>query len=112
MTEITQLSPSDFEGKRLIHSGTLAVLFLAQWCPFCSSFYPGFQEAMNGKSVPWAVADISEEENPLWEIFDVAVVPTIIVFKNGESVFRRDGVRGRGLSQKAIDETIQECKNP
>jgi thioredoxin-like negative regulator of GroEL len=54
--------------------------------------------------------DISDDDNPLWAIFSIEVVPTIIIFKEGKAVFRRDGVFGTGLSEKAIDETMDQMK--
>ncbi len=86
------------------------MLFLASWCPFCTRFYPLFQTTAEKNSIAWATVDISEDENPLWEIFSIGVVPTIIIFKEGKAVFRRDGSLGRGLSQKAIDESITQMK--
>jgi thioredoxin 1 len=88
----------------------MPVLFFAEWCPFCRSFYPRFESALGGKSIAWAQVDISNLENPLWETFDIDVVPTIIIFKEGQQAFRKDGVLGRGLPEKAIDEALQEMK--
>lgn len=65
---------------------------------------------MDGKSISWADVDLSDMDDPLWETFDIKVVPTIIVFKEGQAVFRKDGILGRGLSQKALDETIVEME--
>ena len=90
--------------------GPIPVLFYAQWCPFCRSFYPEFEAAMNRKGFRWAEVDISDDEDPLWETFDINVVPTIIVFKDAQPVFRRDGILGRGLSEKALEETVQEME--
>lgn len=106
----TKLHSSDFDGKRLKSTGTIPVLFYAQWCPFCRSFLPEFEAAMNGKGVRWAEVDISDDEDPLWETFNINVVPTVIVFKDGQPIFRRDGLLGRGLSEKAIEETLQEME--
>ena len=63
---------------------------------------------MNSKGIEWAEVDISDDEDPLWELFDIKVVPTMIVFKNGEAIFRKDGLLGRGLSGKAIEEALEE----
>lgn len=90
--------------------GTLAVLFLASWCPFCTRFYPAFQAAADKNGIAWASLDISDDDNPLWEVFSIGVVPTIIIFKEGKAVFRKDGGLGRGLSQKAIDESMDRMK--
>jgi thioredoxin-like negative regulator of GroEL len=86
------------------------VLFLTEWCPFCRQFYPEFETALNSKGIRWAEVDLSDEEDLLWETFDINVVPTIIIFKGGQPIFRKDGVLGRGLSGKAIDETLQEME--
>jgi thioredoxin-like negative regulator of GroEL len=43
-------------------------------------------------------------------MFNIEIVPTIILFKDGKPVFRKDGVRGQGLSQGAIRETIDQAK--
>ena len=86
------------------------MLFQAEWCAFCRRFYPEFAAALNGKRIPWAEVDISKDEDPLWETFDISVVPTVIVFKDGQPIFRRDGLLGRGLSEKAIEEIVQEIE--
>jgi thioredoxin 1 len=101
---------ADFDGDRLKSTDTIPVLFYAEWCPFCRSFYAEFDEALNHKGVRWAEVDISDDDNPLWERFGISIVPTVIVFRDGQLVFRRDGVRGRGLPKKAIDETLQEIE--
>jgi thioredoxin 1 len=101
---------SDFDGDHLKSTDTIPALFYAEWCPFCRSFYAEFTNALNGKGVRWAEVDISDNANPLWERFEITIVPTVIVFKDGQPVFRRDGVQGRGLPKKAIDETLQEIE--
>ena len=63
---------------------------------------------MSGLS--WASADISDDASVLWDMFNIQVVPTIILFKEGKPVFRKDGARGQGLSQSAIKETIDHAK--
>jgi len=106
----TELKPDDFAGESLKNKGTLAVLFVASWCSFCRRFYPMFQAAAKKSGFPWASVDISDDDNPLWETFSIEVVPTVIIFKEGEAVFRKDGVFGRGLSEKAIEETMDRMK--
>jgi len=108
--QATELHASDFEGQRLKNHATVPVLFIANWCFFCRSFHPQFEIAMKNKGIEWAVADISDMDNPLWETFEISIVPSVIVFKNGELVSRKDGVPGRGLSTRTIDEVIEELK--
>jgi thioredoxin 1 len=102
----TKLGPSDFNGKCLKKSGTVAVLFAAEWCPFCRRFSPIFESALAGKGMLTALADLSDLGNPLWETFDIQVVPTVVVFKDGELIHRMDGVLGQGLPDNAMSEVL------
>ena len=62
--------------------------------------------AAKGNSIQWARVDVSDYDNKLWEVFNIEVVPTIVLFKSGKPVWRKDGVLGRGLSEDVIKETI------
>jgi thioredoxin-like negative regulator of GroEL len=105
-----ELGPSDFNGQELRGGETLAVLFLAAWCPFCTQFRPAFEAAAKASGLPWGSADLSDDDNVLWDSFKIDVVPTVVVFKHGKAVFRKDGVLGRGLSGEAIKEIIDQMK--
>jgi thiol-disulfide isomerase/thioredoxin len=96
------LGPKDFEGDRLTRPGTWAVGFLASWCPFCRAFRPKFERFSAGPEVHLAVADVSEEENPLWDSLRVEVVPTLVVFRDGRPTWRRDGRAGEGLDERDL----------
>lgn len=67
--------------------GRVAVMFTADWCGYCRRFLPHFKAVREG-----VVVDISDEDDPLWEIHDVQVVPTVIVFEDGKPVRRWAGV--------------------
>ena len=101
-----KLAPSDFTGKRLNKTGTLAVLFAAEWCPFCRRFSPIFDSALAKNGMTGALADLSDEENLLWETFDIQVVPTVMIFKDGELVYRKDGALGQGLPDSVMDDVV------
>jgi thioredoxin 1 len=92
------LRPDAFEGERLHRKGTWAVVFLADWCPFCREFRPKFEALLGTGPFEVGYVDLTSESNPLWERFHVDVVPTIVAFRKGEEVFRRDGRLGRGLN--------------
>jgi thioredoxin 1 len=93
-----RFGPDAFEGERLLRRGTWAIAFLADWCPFCRDFAPGFEALAGAGPFEIAVADLTDENNPLWERFGVEVVPTLLAFRDGKSIFRRDGHLGRGLA--------------
>ena len=89
----------------------MAALFLASWCPFCRQFLPAFEAAAKANDTSWAIVDVSDYDNELWDVFNIEVVPSIVIFKNGKPVWRRDGVPGRGLSDRVISETVGEMKS-
>lgn len=84
------------------------VLFYADWCPFCAKFKPIF-ESYDGKlSYKIAGAKVNEDENPLWDMFKIESIPTMIAFNNGEIVTRRNAKRGVGLLKEDMDSIVKE----
>ncbi len=75
------------------------VMFRADWCPFCRKFKPLFESYAGKTKARMAEAVVNDDDNPLWDRFNVQVVPTLVAFKNGKEVARKDGVAGVGLSE-------------
>jgi hypothetical protein len=50
-----------------------------------------------------AFTDISDEKNPLWETFRIKLVPTLIGFKDGLLIARRDAQPGGGLQKSDLE---------
>jgi thioredoxin len=88
----------------------MAAVFLASWCPFCRRFQPVYEAAAKVSGTSWVSVDVSDDDSPLWDTFNIEIVPTIIVFKDGKEMWRKNGVRGRGLSEDSIKEAIEEMK--
>ena len=104
----TELSVADFEGKFLKEKRTLLVVFTANWCPFCLMFKPIFKSTMKDDNISYAVVDLTDFGNPLWERFKIEVVPTVLVFKDGEVIRRLDGRLGRGISKVALQDLVRD----
>jgi len=84
------------------------VLFYADWCPFCAKFKPIF-ESYDGKlSYKIAGAKVNEDENPLWDMFKIESIPTMIAFNNGEIVTRRNAKQGVGLLKEDMESIVKE----
>ncbi len=107
---LPRVGPEAFEGRRLRSRGTVAVAFLADWCPFCRDFEPGFAALAPTPGLGLEVADLTSLESPLWERFEVDIVPTVVVFADGEAVFRADGVAGEGLGPEALEGVRQAAR--
>ena len=96
-----RLTGADFDGTKLSRDGTLAVTFSAKWCPYCRDFMAEFKTAE--LSVEKAMGDVTDEESALWDDFELNVVLTMVLFRDGKAVWRHDGVRHAGLSAGDID---------
>ncbi|HLM90918.1 MAG TPA: thioredoxin family protein [Thermoplasmata archaeon] len=97
------LSEDQFEAQTLRRPGRYAVVFSADWCPFCRAFLPPFASLAGPPGFHLARVDLTDLENPLWEQFEIEVVPTVVVFRDGEVTLRIDGVAGVGLGTRDVD---------
>lgn len=77
------------------------VAFWAAWCPFCRRFRPLFEKAAE-RGGRFAIVRLDADENPLWERYGVAVVPSVAWFRNGALAARKDGALGRGISAQEL----------
>ncbi len=99
----------EFDSKVLNSDKTKLVLFYATWCPYCSNFKPTFESATvyNAEKVGTIIDD---DDNPLWDRFNIQAVPTIIVFQNGKIISRRDAKKNLGLTKSDMDSIVKELK--
>jgi len=105
------LSTDNFDGAKILDSRNVLALFYATWCPFCREFLATFEESMQGRDDPvGALVDISDMNSPLWERFNVEIVPTLIGFKDGKILLRKDGVAGIGLRARELEDAIRETR--
>jgi len=90
---------------RSLKSGLRVVaLFYASWCPFCRAFLPIFeQHAQRNAEDRFLLVKIDDEANPLWEKYEIDVVPTVILFQGGKVSRRLDGTLGVGLNERQLE---------
>jgi thioredoxin 1 len=84
------------------------VMLRADWCPFCRKFKPDFESYEGKVEVKLAEAVVNEDDDPLWDKYDVKVVPTLIAFKGGKEIARRNGKAMIGLSKNDMDSLLKE----
>ena len=51
---------------------------------------------------------VNEDENPLWDRFNIQAIPTMIAFQNGKILTRRDAKKGIGLTRADMESIIKE----
>jgi len=99
---ISRLHQENFESQTLInHKGKTVVIFSADWCPYCISFFNNWNEYSKIDDV--FIADITDVESKLWDDFNIEVVPTMVIFENGILTKRWDGQLQRGLTIDQIE---------
>jgi len=99
---IQRIDQDDFDSDKLIaHKGKLIIIFSADWCPYCISFFNNWAEYSQIDNV--LIADITDVESKLWDDFSIEVVPTMVAFDNGIPVKRWDGQLQRGLTIDQIE---------
>ena len=72
---IPKIDQDDFKFEKLIeHHGKSVVIFSADWCPYCVSFFNNWTEYSDISDV--FIADITDVESKLWDVFNINIVPT------------------------------------
>ena len=103
MKDLPRLYDSNFDNLNIrSHKDKSIVFFSADWCPYCVSFFNNWNEYGGIDSA--FIADITDADSALWDSFDVDVVPTMAIFKNGKLEKRWDGALGRGLTINQIED--------
>ena|SRR5437867_7755656 len=101
------LTPEEFDSKVLKNDQKNLVLFYTSWCPYCANFKPTFEAAKLDNTRKIA-ALVDEDENPLWDRFDIQAVPTMIAFEKGKIIARRDAKKHVGLTKTDMEWIIKE----
>lgn len=99
------VTPEEFDSKVLNNNKKTLVLFYASWCPYCANFKPLF-ESTNVNNVEKIEALVDEDENPLWDRFNIQAVPTMIVFEKGRIIDRKDAKKHIGLTKADMESII------
>jgi thiol-disulfide isomerase/thioredoxin len=100
-SSLERIGAEAFDVTKLRRNGTWAIAFIADWCPFCRTFLPEFS-ALSARGLKLVIADLTDEDSPLWETFEIEVVPSVIVFRDGDPLFRVDGRLMEGLGPKDL----------
>lgn len=92
----------DFDEQVLAADGPVVVYFTARWCGPCKRFKPIFFDRADEVDLPFAIVDITDESDPIWERFEIRSVPTVAVFEDGEIRERVSGF----LDERDLDRLL------
>lgn len=101
------VAPDEFDSKVLSNNQKTVVLFYASWCPYCADFKPTF-ETTNTNNTKKIETLLDEDDNPLWDRFNIQAVPTMIAFENGKIISRRDAKKHVGLTRGDMESITKE----
>ena len=54
---------------------------------------------------------INDDDNPLWDKYDIKAVPTLIAFSNNSIKGRRDAKMGIGLTRTDLNSILSDIDN-
>tara|TARA_B100001971_G_C18133388_1_gene506135 strand:+ start:121 stop:441 length:321 start_codon:yes stop_codon:yes gene_type:complete len=105
MIEITE---DTFPEKVLGSHKTVVLLFHTTYCPYVRQFWPIFEKYSKNSDNEYAITDITNDDNPLWDKYKVTEVPTIVAFKEGQEIGRRNAIPRIGLTEEDMQGLLNE----
>lgn len=88
---LRHINENDFEKEVIQNKGVVLVDFFATWCPPCKMLSPVLEEISESRS-PYSIVKVNIDENlNISSEFNIEVVPTMLVFKDGKVVDKAVG---------------------
>ena len=100
------INKENFKTEILDSKEPILVDFFATWCGPCNMLSPILENISNTRA-DFNIAKVNIDElRDLAIDYEVEVVPTLLIFKNGKVVGRIEGL----VSEEEIVNKVQECK--
>ena len=105
MSNVPEVTDTDFEAQVLKASQPVLVDFWAPWCGPCRMIAPMVEELAGENSASLKVVKMNVDDSQTTAgKFDISSIPTLMIFKNGEVVDRFVGAQPKNRLQEAIDQ--------
>jgi len=96
------LSQEDFEAKVIKAKEAVLVDFFATWCGPCQALVPTINE-LSKEAGDFGIYKVDVDESAdLAAKYDIASVPTLIIFKGGQEVERLQGLQDKNSLLEAL----------
>ncbi len=81
--------------------------FYADWCAPCRAMKPVLEDlkAQMGEELSIYKIDVDKNQS-IAERYAIRSIPTLILFKNGEPVWRKSGMASSVELQKAVEQSV------
>ena len=97
------ITDADFEQKVSKGEGIILVDFWAPWCGPCHNMAPALEEFAESNAGSIKVYKLDVDDNPKTaEKYAIKSIPTLIFFKNGESLNTHRGAASRATLQEKL----------
>ncbi len=88
---LRHINEKEFEKEVIQNKGIVLVDFFATWCPPCKMLSPVLEEISESRG-PYEIVKINIDENlNVSSEYNIEVVPTMLVFKNGKVIDKAVG---------------------
>ena len=105
---VVELTQDNFQEEVLERSEPVLVDFTATWCGPCQMMAPIVEELAEEFAGQVVMGRLDVDQNgPLASQYGVMAVPTLIVFKGGEPVFRQVGLISKDQLARKLREILQ-----
>ena len=104
---ILDVKDKDFEEKVLKADKPVLCDFWAEWCGPCKQISPILHELAEDYKEKILIAKVNIDENPeIPSNYSIMSIPTLILFKNGESISSQVGLLEKSSLTQWLDENI------
>jgi len=103
---VLTLTEANFDAE--VKKGTVLVDFWAPWCGPCRMLGPVVEQLADEMKGSMKVGKVNVDEQPeLSEKFEVASIPTILLFKDGKIIANRVGAANKDALKEWIGASIK-----